>query len=158
MEIRVDELRDLEIVELLEEHLRCMRRVSPPESVHALDVDGLRQPGVTFWSIWDGAELAGCGVLKELDAEHAELKSMRTAYAYQRKGIASRMLQHLIEEARGRGYRRLSLETGSTTQGESVPEALANLREATELYLEEFPMISAGQPLVTTFEVAGTRA
>ena len=158
MEIRVDELRDPEIVELLEEHLRCMRRVSPPESVHALDVDGLRQPGVTFWSIWDGAELAECGALKELDAEHAELKSMRTAYAYQRKGVASRMLQHLIEEARGRGYRRLSLETGSTTQGESVPEALANLREATELYLEEFPMISAGQPLVTTFEVAGTRA
>ncbi len=87
--------------------------VSPPESVHALDLEGLRKPEVTFWSIWDGTELAGCGALKELDAEHAEIKSMRTAYAYQRKGIASRMLQHLIEEARGRGYRRLSLETSS---------------------------------------------
>ena len=90
-----------------------MRLVSPPESVHALDLDGLRKPGVTFWSIWNGSDLAGCGALKELNEKHAEIKSMRTAYAYQRKGVASQVLRHLMEEAKRRGYRRLSLETGS---------------------------------------------
>lgn len=110
---RVDDLCGSEITELLEEHLRCMARVSPPESRHALDLDGLRRPDVTFWSLWHGAELAGCGALKELDQQHAEIKSMRTAYAYQRQGVASRMLRHLMDEARRRRYRRLSLETGS---------------------------------------------
>ena len=113
MEIRVDDLRGAEVIELLQEHLRCMRLVSPPESVHALDLDGLRKPGVTFWSIWNGSDLAGCGALKELNEKHAEIKSMRTAYAYQRKGVASQVLRHLMEEAKRRGYRRLSLETGS---------------------------------------------
>jgi putative acetyltransferase len=111
--IRLDDLTGPEITGLLHEHLRCMAEVSPPESRHALNLDGLRQPGVTLWSLWDGPELAGCGALKELDSSHGEIKSMRTAYAYQRKGIASRMLQHLIAEAQRRGYRRLSLETGS---------------------------------------------
>lgn len=113
MEIRRDDLTNPDVIALLEEHLRCMAQVSPPESRHALNVDGLRQPDVTFWSIWDGRKLAGCGALKELDTWHGEIKSMRTAYAYQRKGVASRMLRHLIEEGKRRGYRRLSLETGS---------------------------------------------
>lgn len=113
MEIRVDDLRGSEIIELLQEHLRCMAATSPPESCHALDLDGLRKPEVTFWSIWNGDELAGCGALKELDNEHAEIKSMRTANAFQRRGVASRMLEHILEEAKRRGYRRLSLETGS---------------------------------------------
>jgi putative acetyltransferase len=113
MEIRLDDLRGAEIIELLREHLRCMERVSPPESRHALNLDGLRKPDITFWSVWDGVELAGCGALKELDQQHGEIKSMRTAYAYQRKGVASRMLRHIIGEARQRGYGRLSLETGS---------------------------------------------
>lgn len=113
MKIRVDDLSGPEIIALLHEHLRCMALVSPPESRHALDLDGLRKPGITFWSIWNGSELAGCGAMKELSEQHAEIKSMRTADAYQRKGVASQVLRHLIEEGRRRGYRRLSLETGS---------------------------------------------
>jgi putative acetyltransferase len=113
MEIRVDDLTGPEIIALLEEHLRCMRRVSPPESCHALNLDGLRRPDVTFWTVWNGSDLAGCGALKELDPQHAEIKSMRTAYAHQRKGVASQVLRHIIAEAGRRGYRRLSLETGA---------------------------------------------
>ena len=113
MEIRLDDLKGPEVVQLLEEHLRCMAQVSPPESRHALNLDGLRKPDLTFWSIWNGADLAGCGALKELDKRHGEIKSMRTAYKFQRQGVGSKMLQHLIEEAQRRGYRRLSLETGS---------------------------------------------
>ena len=113
MEIRVDDLRGAAVIVLLEEHLRCMAAASPPESCHALDLDGLRQPDITFWSMWEGAELAGVGALKELAADHGEIKSMRTAYPFQRRGVASAMLRHLMAEARRRGYRRLSLETGS---------------------------------------------
>lgn len=113
MEIKLDDLNGSEIAKLLAEHLECMAEVSPPESRHALNLDGLRQPGITCWSVWHGAELAGCGALKQLDAAHAEIKSMRTAKAYLRKGVASLLLQHIIAEARRRGYRKLSLETGS---------------------------------------------
>lgn len=113
MRILIDDLEGTEIRGLLSEHLQAMEQTSPPESRHALDLAGLRHPDVTFWSIWDGAELVGCGALKELDATHAEIKSMRTAAAHLRKGVASRMLEHLIAEARRGGYRRLSLETGS---------------------------------------------
>src|SRR5260221_7818898 len=113
MEIREDDLTGTEIIGLLEEHLRCMAAVSPVESRHALDLAGLRRQGITFWTCWDGRELAGCGALKQLDLQIGEIKSMRTAYAYQRKGIASQMLQHIISEAKSRGYRRLNLETGS---------------------------------------------
>lgn len=98
---------------LLQEHLSSMTLHSPPESIHALNFDGLRKPNVTFWSMWDNAELLGCGALKELDAQHGEIKSMRTATPYLRKGVAARMLEHIVAEARRRGYRRLSLETGS---------------------------------------------
>ncbi len=113
MRIEIDDLQGSAVRGLLREHLDAMERTSPPESRHALDIAGLRQPDVTFWSVWDGAELAGCGALKELDGTHAEIKSMRTAAAHLRKGVASKMLEHLIAEARRRGYRRLSLETGS---------------------------------------------
>lgn len=113
LEIRVDDLRGPEIAALLEFHLECMNRVSPRESVHAFDLDRLCQPDVTFWSAWIGGELAGCGALKELDPTHGEVKSMRTAEAHLRRGVAARLLDHLIAEARRRGYRRLSLETGS---------------------------------------------
>jgi putative acetyltransferase len=90
-----------------------MHRVSPPESIHALDLEGLRQPDITFWTIWDQGTLAGCGALKELDPQHAEIKSMRTASSYRRKGVAKQMLQHLLSEAKQCGYTRVSLETGS---------------------------------------------
>jgi len=113
MEIREDDLTGPEIIQLLEEHLRCMAQVSPPESRHALDLKGLRQPEITFWTIWNQGDLAGCGALKQLDSRHGEVKSMRTAAAYQRQGVASRMVEHIIAEAKRRGYRRLSLETGS---------------------------------------------
>lgn len=113
MEIRLDDLRDPRVIALLKEHLRCMSAASPPESCHALDVEELRQADISFWSVWEGEELAGCGALKELDARHGEIKSMRTAYSFQRRGVASAVLRHLIDEARRRGYRRLSLETGS---------------------------------------------
>jgi len=112
-EIRVDDLRGSEIAALLAEHLECAAKVTPAKSRHALDLDRLRQPEITFWSVWQGQELAGCGALKELDAAHGEIKSMRTATAHLRKGVAAAVLQHIIDEAKRRGYRRLSLETGS---------------------------------------------
>ena len=113
MHIRTDDITDPVVIALLEEHLRCMALASPPESIHALDLNGLRRPEVSFWTIWNGDELAGCGALKALDSEHGEIKSMRTAYAFQGKGIAKLMLRHLVDEAKSRGYRRVSLETGS---------------------------------------------
>jgi putative acetyltransferase len=111
--IRIDDLRGPEIAQLLQEHLTDMRAVSPPESVHALDLEGLRQPEITFWTLWDGEALAGCVALKELTPQHAELKSMRTASAFRRRGVATQLLQHVLNEAQRRGYQRLSLETGS---------------------------------------------
>lgn len=111
--IRVDDLRGPEIALLLEEHLRSLRALSPPESVHALDLEKLRKPEITFWTVWEGPDLLGCGALKELDGRHGELKSMRTATPHLRKGVASALLRHVIEEAKRRSYRRLSLETGA---------------------------------------------
>lgn len=100
---------------MLQEHLDDMRATSPPESVHALDLNGLRQPNIRFWTLWDDRNLAGCGALKWLDAEHAEIKSMRTAATYKQQGVASQILQHLINDAKAAGVQRLSLETGSMT-------------------------------------------
>ena len=94
MDIRRDGITDPVVIDLLEEHLRCMALASPPESIHALNLDGLRKHDVTFWTIWNGNELAGCGALKELDSEHGEIKSMRTAYDFQRKGVSRLMVQH----------------------------------------------------------------
>jgi putative acetyltransferase len=113
MQIRVDDLTSPAVIQLLVEHRESMFLHSPPESVHALDLDGLRQPEVTFWSVWENGELLGCGALKELDARHGEIKSMRTAAAHRRKGVATKLMQHIVEEARHRSYQRLSLETGS---------------------------------------------
>ena len=102
-----------EIAALLEEHLRSAAELSPAGSRHALDLDGLRAPEVTFWSVWEGEGLMGCGALKELDSAWGEIKSMRTARGHLRKGVASAVLDHIIAEAQRRGYRRVSLETGS---------------------------------------------
>lgn len=113
MLIKVDDLSGPEIRALLEEHLRHMHELSPPESVHALDIDALRHPDVTFWSAWDGPALLGCGALRALDATHGEVKSMRTSRAHLRRGTARAMLSHIVEAGRARGYERLSLETGS---------------------------------------------
>jgi putative acetyltransferase len=111
--IRIDDLRGPEIAALLEEHLEDMRATSPPESNHALDLDGLRKPEITFWTVWDGDALVGCGAIKELDPTQAEIKSMRTAAAHRGRGVASAMMTRILDEAARRGYRRLSLETGS---------------------------------------------
>ncbi|HZN72859.1 MAG TPA: GNAT family N-acetyltransferase, partial [Micromonosporaceae bacterium] len=111
--IVVDDLSGSQIAEFLAEHIQQMRSVTPLESTFALDLAGLRQPGITFWSVLDGDTLVGCGALKRLDDGHAELKSMRTAPARTRSGIASLLLAHIISEARRMGYARLSLETGS---------------------------------------------
>ena len=113
MDIRVDDLRGPEIRALLEDHLEEMRRQSPPESVHALDLEGLRRPNVTFWTVWSDGGLMGCGALKELERTHGEVKSMRTAPAFRRQGVAKAMLAHIVREAEERRYHRLSLETGS---------------------------------------------
>ena len=113
LQIREDDVRGAAIVALLEEHLADAARHSPPESVHALALDELRGPGVTVWTAWEAGELLGCGALKEIDPRHGEVKSMRTATAHLRRGVGSRILVHLVEEARRRSYRRLSLETGS---------------------------------------------
>jgi putative acetyltransferase len=113
MQIRLDDLSGPEIHALLQEHLRNMKQLSPPESVHALDIEGLRKPGITFWTAWAADELLGCGALKELNPSHGEIKSMRTANAHRRKGVARAMLRHIMDEARRRSYTRLSLETGS---------------------------------------------
>jgi putative acetyltransferase len=113
MKIKVDDLSGSKIAELLRAHLQSLAAISPPESMHALNIDGLRRPEVTFWSAWEGEELMGCGALKELDPQHAEIKSMRTTAVHLRKGVASAMLEHIISEAKRRNYRRLSLETGA---------------------------------------------
>jgi putative acetyltransferase len=113
MNIKVDDLTHPAVHALLNEHLRNMFELSPPESVHALDIDKLRQPAVTFWSAWEGPLLLGCGALKELDSKHGEIKSMRTPTVHRRKGVARAMLAHIIEVAKSRSYERLSLETGS---------------------------------------------
>jgi putative acetyltransferase len=113
MEIRRDDLSGPEIHRLLAEHLENMHALSPPESVHALDLDALRRPGITFWTAWSGHVLLGCGALTELTPDHGEVKSMRTANAHRRKGVARALLAHIVGEARQRAYARLSLETGS---------------------------------------------
>ncbi len=113
MRIVEDDLSGPQIAEFLLEHVREMRSITPLESKHALDLDGLRAPEVTFWSVLDGDTVVGCGALKRLDPAHAELKSMRTAAARKRGGIASLLLEHIIAEAGRMGFTRLSLETGS---------------------------------------------
>jgi putative acetyltransferase len=113
MRIERDDLTRPEVHDLLREHLANMHELSPPESVHALDLSGLLHPDITFWTAWDGAVLIGCGALKQLSPEHGEVKSMRTPAALRGRGAGRALLAHIVAEARARGYRRLSLETGS---------------------------------------------
>ncbi len=113
MKIRTGGLDRPEVVQLLHEHLQSTALLFPPESDHTLDVDALRKPDITFWSVWEGSELMGCGAIKELDPQHGEIKSMRTASGHQRRGVATRLLHHILEEATRRSYERLSLETGA---------------------------------------------
>jgi len=111
--IKIDDLTGQEVFTLLQEHLQDMKATSPPESVHALDLDALKDPSVKFWTAWDGSNLAGCGAFKMLDDSHAEIKSMKTSTSYKNKGVASTLLVHIIKQAKLCNLKRLSLETGS---------------------------------------------
>ncbi|CAM3897351.1 putative N-acetyltransferase YsnE [Vibrio aerogenes CECT 7868] len=113
MEIRIDDLQGGEVIALLEEHLADMYATSPPESVHALDVEALKSPEITFFSCWKDQTLLGCVAIKELDAKHAELKSMRTSGHARQSGVASKLLTHVLAIAEQRQYERISLETGA---------------------------------------------
>lgn len=113
MKIIVDDLESQPIIQLLAEHMQDMHSSSPPESVHALDIEALKAPEITFWSAWEDDELLGCGALKELSSSAGEIKSMRTASAHHRKGVASNLVNTIIETSLERGYKQLYLETGS---------------------------------------------
>ncbi|EOG7648859.1 TPA: GNAT family N-acetyltransferase [Vibrio parahaemolyticus] len=113
MRIEIDDLERPQVLALLEEHLQDMYATSPPESVHALDVSKLKLPSITFWTGWDGELLLGCVAMSQLEDGHAELKSMRTTPSARKQGVASRLLNHVIEQAKHQGIQRLSLETGS---------------------------------------------
>lgn len=114
LKIRPDDLTGEAIRALIADHLRGMREASPPESVHALDIDALRAPGLTFWSAWVGEELAGMGALKRLDGRRGEIKSMRVAGSFLGRGVGRAMLRHIMAEAKVSGLGSLWLETGST--------------------------------------------
>ncbi len=113
MRIEVDDLSRPEVHELLSEHLANMYELSPPEQVFALDLSKLKAPDITFWTVWENDQLLGCGALKELSAEHGEIKSMRTPAKLRGRGAGKAVLTRIIETARQRGYQLLSLETGT---------------------------------------------
>ncbi|MFG0245118.1 MAG: GNAT family N-acetyltransferase [Phycisphaerales bacterium JB052] len=114
MHIRTQDPATPDITVLLNQHLDEMRSISPPESKHALDIDALRTPDISFWSVRDdNGSLMGCGALKQLDANHAEIKSMRTDPAHRRKGVAGALLARIINHAQVQRISRLSLETGA---------------------------------------------
>ena len=113
MNIIVDDLTHPAVHALIREHLQSMHAQSPPESVHALGLEQLRSPDVTLWTAWDGEVLLGCAALQQLDAQHGEIKSMRTPSALRRRGAGRALLAHIIGVAKQRGCARLSLETGS---------------------------------------------
>jgi len=113
MDIRVGQLRNKDVISLLEEHHKDMLSHSPPESVHALDLAALESSDITFWSVWFNQELAGFGALKELNKDHGEIKTMRTSTNYLRKGVAYKLMDHIVKQAKFRCYKKLSLETGT---------------------------------------------
>jgi putative acetyltransferase len=120
MEIRDGGLDEPQVVALLEVHFAGLLASSPAGSCHFLDLSGLRGPDVTFWTVWDGEDLLGCGALKQLDPQHGEIKSMRTAAEHLRRGTGAALVGHILQTARARGYRRISLETGSGTAFEAA--------------------------------------
>lgn len=125
MHIQRANLDDAAFIALMQEHASAMAATAPPESRHALDLDGLRRADARVWTLHEGAATAGCGALQHLDADHVEIKAMRTARSHQRRGVASALLVHLLAQARADGYARASLETG----------AMAWFEPARQLYL-----------------------
>jgi putative acetyltransferase len=126
MLIKIDDLTGAEVKELLNKHLIEMSQNSPPESFHALNIIELQKPGITFLSGWEEGNLVGCGALKELDSLNGEIKSMRTASSYLRKGVARQILRHIIKQGKEGNYRRLSLETGSIAAFEPARKLYEN--------------------------------
>jgi putative acetyltransferase len=108
------DLDSADVQALLDFHFKQMRETSPPEACHVLPAGGLGDSSVTFWSARENGELLGVGALKQLAPDHGEIKSMRTAPAALGRGVGRALLNHIVAEARSRGYKRLSLETGST--------------------------------------------
>jgi putative acetyltransferase len=125
MQITMGDFQNPQVQALLKHHLEGMRANSPICGVHALDLSGLQKPEIAFWTVWDGNELMGCGALKDLGNRTGEIKSMRTWPQHVRKGVAKAMLTHIMATARERGYKHLSLETGS---GPAFEPALALYR------------------------------
>ena len=113
LKIREDDLTHPAVIDLLEQHITQMFEITPPESVHALTVEDLKTPDVTFWTIWQDDIVMGCGALRELSPTHGEIKSMHTLKTARGQGVGTAMVLHLLDEAKRRGYQRVSLETGS---------------------------------------------
>ena len=113
MEIRLDDLLGKEIATFIDDHVAEMKKATPPESKHALDIEELRKPDIRFWTVWDGDSLVGCGALKQMGTCQAEIKAMRTHASFRGKGIASTLLQHILNDAKASGIREVFLETGA---------------------------------------------
>ncbi|MCX7553600.1 GNAT family N-acetyltransferase [Marinicella sp. S1101] len=126
MEIKRDDVTGLKVIQLLQEHQDRMADHSPPESRHVLDVKALQQDNISFWSLWHADELLGCVALKHWSDQLGEIKSMKTAPSHTKKGVGKKLLQHVIAEAKNRGYKHLKLETGS----------MAYFKPARSLYLK----------------------
>ena len=141
IEIREDPLEGPQMLQLLADHMAFAVETTPAAARHALDVEGLRHPAITFWSMWEGDDLLGCGALRELDPEHGEIKSMHTAKKHRGRGLAKKMLAHIIAEAKTRGYCRLSLETGAF---EAFAPAVALYRSAGFTERDAFGAYKAG--------------
>lgn len=135
IDIREDDLSGAQTRALLALHLKEMHAFSPPGTVHALDLSGLKTPDVTVWTVWRGGAIAGMGALKSLGGAYGEIKSMRTHPDHLRQGVAAALLDHIIAEARARGWRRLSLETGS---GPAFEASLALYRRRGFVHGEAF--------------------
>tara|TARA_R110002033_G_scaffold42421_3_gene83420 strand:- start:69387 stop:69842 length:456 start_codon:yes stop_codon:yes gene_type:complete len=120
LDIRLDDLNVRQVQNLLAVHLAGMHKNSPPDCVYALDLSGLQRANISVWTAWEGDELMGIGALKQLSPSTGEIKSMRTESRHLRKGVGLAILNHIIDEARQRGYRRLSLETGSGAEFEAA--------------------------------------
>ena len=104
---------NLEVNDLLKKHFIELRSVSPAGSTHVLDIDGLKDPSIKFWSLWENNKLIGCGALKFLEKDHGEFKSIRVADEFRKKGIGERIINHLIDEAKKLEISKLSIETGA---------------------------------------------
>jgi putative acetyltransferase len=126
MQIELGDLSSAEVRTLLNDHLASVALHSPPESIHALGIEALHKPEITFWTVRERGKLLGCGALRELDRERGEIKSMKTVSAHLRKGVAKTLLAHLLDEARRRGYRGLFLETGSAAAFEPARNLYAS--------------------------------